>query len=147
MSQERFGCIVREAAITALAALIDSSPSVNSVKRDADTDLLSANDFPCVVITDNGAERLEYKTGGMADVYVTLDLAMMVQTGENQSTALNALDVAIKTKIASNQTLSGTVAWVAILPQDSSDTMGDDNFAVRKRKVTIFYEASVSGGM
>jgi len=131
----------------ALSSLINTSGSVRSVRRDSSLDLLSSQDFPCVVLTDNGGEKIDYKTGDMADVYSTIDLELLVQAGVNQSKALNALDLAVKTVIASNPTLTGTVARVTILPQSGGDTQGADNVASRKRQVSIFYEASVTGGL
>ena len=138
---------MREAAITALAALIATATEVKSVFRDSAPDGISSMSVPCVVLTDNGAEEIERKTGGMADVYVTLDLEIIVDAAKNQSTALNAVDKAVKAKIASNATLSGTVANVSILPQTSGDTSGAENTARRTRQVRIFYEASVASGM
>lgn len=135
---------MREAAISALVSLLGSTATV---KRDTNTDALSAREFPVVVITDNGSEKIEYKTGGLADVYLTLNLDLMVQVGKNQSTALNALDQSIKGVIAANKTLNGTVAHATINPQTTGDTQGSDNIAVRQRQVVIFYEASVIGGL
>ena len=137
---------MREAAITALVTLIGTSSAVK-VTRESSLDLLSARDFPAVVLTDNGAEEIEYKTGGLADVYVDVDLDLLVQKSKSQSTALNALDLSVKKVIASDSTLGSTVAHVTIMPQEDGETLGNDNYASRKRKIRIFYEASTASGL
>jgi len=138
---------VREAAIVALCTLLDANANINKVRRDSDLDQLSAAAMPCVVVTDNGNEVIERKTSGYADVYVTLDLLMVVAKGKNQSTALNTIDTAVKTVIAANPTLSGTVAHATILPQVDGDSAGSDDMAKRMRQVRLFYEATEASGL
>lgn len=138
---------MRETVITAFTAIVDAVASVKHVTREDARDILSAAQFPCVVITDNGNERIEYKTGGLADVYISLELEIQVEKSTGQSTSLNAVDTDVKAAIAANPTLTGTVSHVTIRPQNGGDTHGDDNIASRKRVVDIFYEASTASGL
>lgn len=138
---------MRELAIQALRDQIALATGVKSTTRETDRDLIPATGMPCVIIPDNGAERIEYKTGGRADVYLTLDLEILTDKPTGQSTSLNALDVAIKRKLGENPTLGGTVAHLTILPQIGGDTPGSDGVASRKRQVRFFYDCLTSEGL
>lgn len=138
---------MREAAVAALVALLDASANIKTVARETSPDLLSAQAFPVVIVSDNGNEQIDPKTAGYADVRFTIDLEMLVQASGGQSTALNALDDVVKGIVGANPTLSGTVAHARIMPQTGGDTKGDDNIASRTRSIQIFYEATYAGGL
>jgi len=137
----------REAAIDVLTANLLAHASIKTVLRVDRETSISAQSVPAVLVVDDGAEDIQYKTGGLADVYQTVRLIGVVKDIANLSQSMNALDVVIKTVVAADPTLTGTVAHVTILPQEEKRLNEDDSVAQFTRPVRIFYEASVSGGM
>ena len=115
--------------------------------RELNLDSISAKSIPRVLVSDNGNEQITYKTGGLADIYLTIDLELLVSKATHQSAALNLLDLAVKQAIASNPTLNGLVAHTTIMPQTGGVTTGSDNIAKRTRQIRVLYEATVTGGL
>jgi len=138
---------VREAIIDALVALLEASASIKHVSRVNKEETLSAQQLPAVLVVDDADEEIEWKTGGLADVYFTIRLIGVVMERSDMSQAQNELDVAIKSIIGSNPTVSGTAIHATILPLQSKNLADTDSVATFERPVRMFYEGSVTGGL
>jgi len=120
---------------------------VKKVQRSTRTQLLYENGYPAVAVVDTGDSDIQYKTGGLADIYTVVKLVCYVRGRTAMSSRMNELDLAIKKAIAADPTLAGAVAHATIQGDADKDLSGDDDVASFTRPIRLFYEGSYSGGM
>lgn len=135
---------MREAALAALEAILKAIVGVTSVHRDMAKDKLSSASLPAILIPDV-TDDIQWKTGGLVDVYLTVDLMVVFKGGAAPSTKANALDLAILAAINADPTLGGTVAHTTPQPireKDLSRNEADSSFV---RPLRLFYEAPAGG--
>ena len=151
--QADLGSLVRESSIVAIVTNLEAISIANGytldvkkvIRLDAPSKLAKTA-HPALMVIDNDDEERLPKAGGFADVYFTLNIKGIINSGTESSTAMNALDVAIKKAISADRTLSGTVANVSILPRLETDLDGDERDAAFTRPVQVYYEANEANG-
>lgn len=83
----------RESSIVALTNVLEETEGINFVTREFKTiDEISVKQFPAIIIEDDGAETIEDKSGGFADVAFIVSVIGYIHKTKNPSTALNELD-------------------------------------------------------
>jgi len=144
----------REQVLDALVTRLQTITTANGytlniglVKRSIRMHLLYENAYPAIQIEDGSTETIEYKTGGLADIYFTAKLSVWVRSRTSMSESMNAVDLAIKKAIATEATLGGLVAHATIQGEVDKDLTGDDDIAKFIRPIRIFYEGQYTEGM
>jgi len=138
---------VREDIIVALTYLLKKAPNVKLVTREfTPIDSISSQQFPAIIIEDDGPEEFFDKTGGFADVSFIVNIIGYVNQG-NVSTGLNKLDTDLKKTIASNLTLDGKVATMRILPYTDRSGTQAAPYGFFSRPLRITYEGNLAGGL
>jgi len=136
---------VREQVISALVALMQGIAQVKQVLTYDDPDRIASTGIPAVMVVDAGEERTP-RTGGLADIYLTVNLRGVVQSTDSAETQANALDRGIKAAIAGDRTLGGLVAHVTVEPRSEIDLTGDEALAIFTRPVRVYYVADEALG-
>lgn len=144
----------REQALTALEARLATitiangyAVEVKKIQRSNRMQLLYENGYPAIAVIDTGDSDIQYKTGGLADIYTIVKLVCYVRSRTAMSVRMNEFDLAIKKAIAVDPTLAGTVAHATIQGDAEKDLSGDDDVASFTRSVRLFYEGTVTQGM
>lgn len=136
---------MREQVIEALVAKMQGLASVKQVLAYDDLDRIAATGIPAVMVIDTDEERIP-RTGGFADVYLTVELKGVIRATSDAEKRINALDKEIKAAIAADRTLGGLVAYVDIEPRADSDLSGDEALAIFTRPVRVYYVANEAQG-
>lgn len=108
---------------------------------------IAVTDFPCLIIEDDGAEELDFKTGGFADIQVDINIIGYVNNRDNVSTKLNELDNALTKAIYSNPTLSGAVGHVSIVEIKERSGSQYNPYGFFVRPIKLFYEVQLPNGL
>jgi len=139
---------MREAIVAELALVIAASPDVKTVFRQyKQLDTISNAQFPCVMVEEDLPEvGFNWKTGGFADIQFQLSLIMGVSSRQSVSSALTALDVAVKKAVATNPTLNGTCTNIRLEPETNRLGTEFAPYGMSVRPVTITYEGSAANG-
>ena len=144
---------MRESAIAVLVSNLQAISTLNgysievgSVIRYDDKEQIPASGYPAIMVTDNDDEERFPKAGGYADVYFTVNLKGMVRSRDAASTAMKALDVAIKKAVNKDRTLGSSVANISIMPRLVTDLDGNETEAAFIRPVQIYFEANEANG-
>jgi len=139
---------VREQIIVKLETLLRGIPSIKLVTREfTPIDDIAANQFPAIIIEDDGAEEFFDKVGGVADVSFEVAVIGYVSQINGVSTALNTLDVDIKKAIALDMTLGGLAMAVRIMPYKTRSGSKFSPYGFFERPLKITYEGTLAGGL
>ena len=83
----------RESCIVALANVLEETEGINFVTREFVTiDEVSVKQFPAIIIEDDGAEAIDDKSNGFANVAFIVSIIGYIHKTKDPSTALNELD-------------------------------------------------------
>lgn len=139
---------MREACVVALVSVLTAIPEVKAVFRQFKAlDTIPNTQYPCVIVEEDLPEvGFAWKSGGFADVTFQVSLMLAVMDRKNVSSAMTALDVAVKKALAASPTLSG--ACTRILPEAETQRLGTEfmPYGMSVRPVTILYEGSAANG-
>jgi len=138
----------REAIVVELINVLAGIPVVKKVfRRFKALDTIPNTQYPCVIVEEDLPEvGFVWKSSGFADVTFQVSLMLGVMDRTSVSTALTALDVAVKKALAANPTLSSTC--VRVVPDPETQRLGTEfaPYGMSVRPVTILYEGSAANG-
>lgn len=110
-------------------------------------DQVAATSFPVLIIEDDGAEEIDFKTSGFADMQIQVNIIGYVKNKNAVSTKLNQLDAALAKVLHGEQTLAGAVGSVSIEPVEERSGSKFKPYGFFKRPVKLFYEVQLSNGI
>jgi len=134
--------------VVALVTLLGAVPEVKTVFRQFKAlDTIPNTQYPCVIVEEDLPEvGFAWKSSGFADVTFQLSLMMGVMDRTNISSAMSALDVAVKKAVASDPTLGGSCTRIQLEPETQRLGTEFAPYGMSVRPVTISYEGSAANG-
>jgi len=147
----------REIAVQALADRLDTISVTNGYAMDMGQPVsrllttiedISDGEMPALIIEDNGegGEDIQELIGGTADVYFTIPVIGYVHDATNPTTAINAMDKAVKRAVLSDPTLGGAVNHASVQPLIGRSGSEGAPYGWFIRPIRIYYEGLAATG-
>lgn len=144
----------RESCIVALANVLEETEGINAVLRQfIHINEVANNQFPAIIIEDDGKEEIENKSGDFSDVAFTISIIGYVHKTKDLSTALNELDKLTKEALgldfldSTGFMRSAGLAGFRILPLVERSGTESAPLAFFEREVELTYEGRLSTGL
>lgn len=109
--------------------------------------------FPTIIIEDDGAEEIDWKSGDFADVMFTVSIIGYVNKAKDVSQALNELDVLLK-KALGTDFLSSTgvmrsagISGFRVMPLVERSGSETTPYGFFEREIQLTYESRLSLGL